>query len=97
MCTGFRGGFTRPRQWYDLDAEALTPLMLHPFAAMDATLSRYQKMDPLAVTEHLSELANGARTLGGTLRLLWHNESLAPEGEWAGWGAVYPNVLQAVG
>lgn len=97
VCTGFRGGFTRPRQWYDLDAEALTPLMLHPFAAMDATLSRYQKMDPLAVTEHLSELANGARTLGGTLRLLWHNESLAPEGEWAGWGAVYPNVLQAVG
>lgn len=97
VCTGFRGGFTRPRQWYDLQAEALTPLMLHPFAAMDATLSRYQRMDPSTVTAHLSELADGVRPLGGTLRLLWHNESLAPEGEWAGWGRVYPNVLQAVG
>lgn len=96
VCTGFRGGFTRPRQWYDLDAEGLTPLMLHPFAAMDATLNRYQKVHPSAVAEHVAKLAAGVRPFGGTLRLLWHNESLAPEGMWEGWGAVYPNVLQAV-
>ncbi len=96
VCTGFRGGFTRPRQWYDLAAESLTPLMLHPFAAMDATLSRYQKIDPSVAPAHLEGLAEGVRPLGGTLRLLWHNESLAPEGEWAGWDGVYPNVLQAV-
>ena len=96
VCTGFRGGFTRPRQWYDLEAEGLTPLMLHPFAAMDATLNRYQKMHPSAVAEHMQDLVAAVRPLGGTLRLLWHNESLAPEGEWADWGEVYPNVIQAV-
>ena len=96
VCTGFRGGFTRPRPWYDLKTESLTPLMLHPFAAMDATLRRYLNMAPSEVSEHMAGLASRVRPLGGTLRLLWHNESLAPEGPWKGWGNVYPNVLQVV-
>lgn len=93
---GFRGGFSRPRRWYDIEKEALTDLLLHPFAAMDATLCRYMKVSPDAVPGHVRPLADSVREVGGTLRLLWHNESLAPEGEWEGWEQVYPNVLQVV-
>ena len=93
--TGFRGGFARSRPWYDLEAEALTDLLLCPFAAMDATYARYLKTPPEEVPERVGELAAAVRKVGGPLRLLWHNESLAPEGLWKNWGGVYPAVLDA--
>lgn len=93
--TGFRGGFARSRPWYDLEAETLTPLMLHPFAAMDATFLRYMGTAPEDVPREVEKLAEEVRAVGGPLRLLWHNESLAAEGQWAGWSDVYPAVLDA--
>ena len=93
--TGFRGGFSRRRPWYDLEAECLTNLMLCPFAAMDATYLRYLATAPDAVPDAVRTLSDAVQSVGGTLRLLWHNESLAPEGQWSGWGGVYPAVLDA--
>lgn len=93
--TGFRGGFSRIRPWYDLGEERLTGLMVHPFAAMDATLVRYMGLGPEEAVQEVGRLAGRVRNTGGTLRLLWHNESLSGEGMWAGWEGVYPNVLQA--
>lgn len=95
-CTGFRGGFSRSRRWYDLEREEMTSLKLCPFVAMDATLCRYMEMQPNEVPTHLAGLAQSVRAVGGTMGLLWHNESLATQAEWAAWGQVYPNVLQAV-
>lgn len=93
--TGFRGGFSRSRPWYDLEAESLTDLALCPFAAMDATYLRYLGTAPEAVPDSIRTLSDAVQSVGGTLRLLWHNESLAPEGQWAAWGNVYPAVLDA--
>ena len=93
--TGFRGGFARSRPWYDHEAEALTDLLLCPFASMDATYARYLQTPPEEVPERVGELAAAVRKVGGPLRLLWHNESLAPEGLWENWGGVYPAVLDA--
>ena len=95
MCTGFRGGFSRSRPWYDLEAEKLTTLKICPFAAMDATFLRYLNAPPSEVPEAVGQLADAVRSVGGTLRLLWHNESLAPEGQWSQWAGVYPAVLDA--
>lgn len=93
---GFRGGFSRSRRWYDLEREELTPLELHPFMAMDATLRAYMGVTPDTVPTRLAELAVGPRRTGGTARILWHNESLFPGGMWSGWGQVYPNVLKVL-
>ena len=93
--TGFRGGFSRSRPWYDLGSEQLTELQVCPFAAMDATYLRYLRMAPQEVADDVAQLAQSVREVGGTLRLLWHNESLAPEGQWVGWDDVYPAVLDA--
>ena len=67
----------RPRRWYDLDREALTDLVLHPFAAMDATYLRYLLADAQDVPHRVADLAREARQWGAPLRLLWHNESLS--------------------
>ena len=93
--TGWRGGFARPRRWYDLDREALTDLVLHPFAAMDATYLRYLLADAQDVPHRVADLATEARQWGAPLRLLWHNESLSGEGQWAGWQDVYTQSLSA--
>ena len=93
---GFRGGFSRPRPWYDLGHEKLTELMLFPFAAMDATLNRYMGLEPDAAAPHVRALADQVRTTGGAFRLLWHNETLVPEGDWKGWDSTYPNVLEVL-
>ena len=58
--TGWRGGFARPRRWYDLDREALTDLVLHPFAAMDATYLRYLLADAQEVPHRVADLAREA-------------------------------------
>ena len=93
--TGWRGGFARPRRWYDLDRETLTDLVLCPFAAMDATYLRYLQADARDVPRHVADLATEARQWGAPLRLLWHNESLSGEGQWAGWQDVYALSLNA--
>ena len=93
--TGWRGGFARPRRWYDLDREALTDLVLCPFAAMDATYLRYLETDAQDVPNLVADLATEARQWGAPLRLLWHNESLSGEGQWAGWQDVYAQSLSA--
>ena len=92
---GWRGGFARTRPWYDLEKEELTPLRLHPFAAMDATYLRYLEMAASDVPEHVGVLATESRKWGAPLRLLWHNESLSGEGQWMGWEDVYTQVLDS--
>ena len=79
----------------DLEAEKLTTLKICPFAAMDATFLRHLNAPPNEVPEAVGQLADAVRSVGGTLRLLWHNESLAPEGQWSQWEGVYPAVLDA--
>lgn len=92
---GFRGGFSRPRKWYDLERETLTELEIHPFAAMDATFLRYMCMEAGDVPQHVARLARNVQAVGGTMRLLWHNESMAPVGQWKDWGGVYEACLIA--
>lgn len=93
---GFRGGFSRSRRWYDLEREELTPLELHPFMAMDATLRAYMDVPADAVPAKLEDLTRATRRTGGPARILWHNESLSSEGMWRGWAPVYPNVLKVL-
>lgn len=95
VTTGFRAGFSRSRKAYDLASERLTDLEIHPFAAMDATWRKYLAIPPEEVPAEVEKLAEATRAVGGTLRLLWHNESLAPRGDWTHWGKVYPAVLDA--
>jgi hypothetical protein len=93
--TGWRGGFARPRRWYDLERETLTDLVLVPFAAMDATYLRYLCTPASEVPARVGALAHEAKKWGAPLRLLWHNESLSGEGQWAGWEDVYTQTLDA--
>jgi hypothetical protein len=90
---GFRAGTSRSFPWYDLEAERMTALHIHPFAAMDATLNRYMQLTPDEALERLQQLSSSLRGCGGQLTLLWHNETVSETAEWKGWRRVYAEAV----
>jgi hypothetical protein len=92
--TGFRAGTCTAYRHYDLDLEAPTPLTVHPFVVMDATLRYYMKLTPEQSMEHISALNATVREVKGTFITLWHNETLSDEGIWAQWRQVYDHLMR---
>lgn len=91
--TGFRAGTAVPFPWYDLEREACTNLMIHPFVAMDVTLQQYLGLSAEEAYSRLKDLHQESKQLGGPFCLLWHNSSFYAEDGWAGWAEMYEQVL----
>ena len=92
---GFRAGICTPFRFYDLDNEQVTPLRVHPFAVMDATLKYYMKVNPEDAMNHIQPLIDEVRAVHGDFVSLWHNESLSENRIWNGWEKVYRQLIQA--
>ena len=92
--TGFRASIATPFPWFDLEKNVETPLIIHPFQAMDVTLKHYLKLSPEAATERLRTLIRTTRDVGGTFTTLWHNDNLAEIEDWKGWREVYERLLK---
>ena len=93
---GFRGGMSRAYPAYDVESERTMNLELHPVGAMDATFMRYLQVSPEMAIDHVVALSNAVREVGGTMRLLWHNESVSDTGEWKGWRLMYKEMLKRI-
>ncbi len=93
---GFRAGMCLPFRWYDLAAEAVTGLTLHPFCLMDVTLNRYMGLSPREAMEKADQLLAEVRAVNGVFGILWHNTSLDDtEKSWKGWREVYRHIVRA--
>jgi len=92
--TGFRAGTCTAFRFYDLDREEATPLLIHPFAVMDATLKYYMKMSPEESIPHIGKLIEEVKKVDGTFISLWHNESLSNYKQWTGWKNVYEEMVR---
>ncbi len=93
---GYRAGIASSFPWYDLAKEQRTDLMIHPFAAMDVSLNFYLQLQPQQALERLVQMIQKLRTYGGTFTLLWHNSSFATHLGWAGWPAIFEQILESV-
>jgi hypothetical protein len=87
--TRFRAGTTRPYYWYHVGEDRETPLLVHPFVAMEATLKNYLHLSPDDACLRLEELYREVRKTRGHFVLLWHNESLSEMGTYKTWRKVY--------
>lgn len=95
-CIGFRAGISRSFHAFDVSKNERMNLVLHPIAAMDATLNRYMQLTPSEALEALEKLAKEVKSVDGTLTLLWHNETVAELNEWVGWRRVYEQAFDRV-
>ncbi len=92
---GFRAGICTSFYFYDLEREMITPLRIHPFAVMDATLKYYMKITPAEVMSYVGPVIKEIRAVNGTFITIWHNESLSDRAPWEGWRDVYEEILKA--
>lgn len=90
---GFRASICSSFNFYDLDLEQSTSLVIHPFAVMDATLRYYMKVPPNEAMDHIRPLIDEVRNVGGTFISLWHNESMSESKTWKGWLQVYEQMV----
>lgn len=90
---GFRAGTCTPFPFFDLESDCETQLTVHPFAAMDSTLYYYKKMTADEAENIYRGLVDEVKRVGGTISLLWHNQTLSEQFGWEGWRRMYENVI----
>jgi hypothetical protein len=91
---GFRAGTATPFPWYDIENEAITHLIIHPFQLMDVTLKDYLKLTPDQAINNIQQIKEAIKAVGGTFTTLWHNPSVSDTGDWKNWLNVYENCLE---
>ncbi|MBK9177298.1 MAG: polysaccharide deacetylase family protein [Flavobacteriales bacterium] len=77
---GFRAGTCTPYAWYDLERDAPTSLIIHPFAVMDNTLRDKLGLTPDQAVEEARVIIEAVRRVRGTFTGLWHESFLARTG-----------------
>lgn len=91
---GFRLGTARPIQFYNLNTDEVTDLVLHPFIYMDGTLNQYLKLSPEEAVILISRLINEVKIHGGDFVCIWHNDTINDLGIWKGWRSVLEFTIQ---
>ena len=86
---GFRAGIASPFRFFDLYRNEITPLVIHPVAAMDVTFRDYRHLGPPEAAALIRQLADRVRAVNGEFVSLWHNESLSEQGRWKGWRNIF--------
>ena len=91
---GFRCGYAGEYQFFNLQTNRATSLVIHPFQVMDAALNSYMKLSPDDAVFQTRQIIDKIKEVGGTFSLLWHNESLCNYGAWQGWAPVYEQIVR---
>ncbi|MFC2114360.1 polysaccharide deacetylase family protein, partial [Bacteroidota bacterium] len=90
---GFRNGMAIAFPWFDLSANEMTNLLVHPVMAMDVSLKDYMQLTPQEALSRLRDMIDITRKYKGTFNLLWHNSSLSEIHGWQGWKDVFIEVV----
>lgn len=91
---GFRAGTCHPFRFYDLEYEQETKLMIHSTIVMDKALRISGNERKEEATLQFKQLLNECKKVNGEFITLWHNNTYADHGAWAGWKSVYLKCLQ---
>ncbi|MBT8229023.1 MAG: polysaccharide deacetylase family protein [Bacteroidia bacterium] len=92
---GFRAGTSLPFNWYDLENEECTSLVVHPFQLMDVSLKNYMGLDPEEAIEEARKIIDNVKKVNGECTIIWHNSSFSELHGWEGWKQVYFDILTA--
>jgi hypothetical protein len=90
---GFRASICTPFSFYDIFANEILPLTIHPFAYMDGTLNEYMKLAPNEASIKIKELKDIVRKFNGEFIGIWHNDTVGENYHWKGWKKVFEESL----
>ncbi|MBN2774630.1 MAG: polysaccharide deacetylase family protein [Prolixibacteraceae bacterium] len=92
--SGFRAGICTPFNFYDLEKETTTNLVVLPFQTMDVTLKSYMKLSPAEALKEIEMLMMEVKQVNGTFVSIWHNETITNSGTWEGYREVFEKMNQ---
>jgi len=90
--TGFRAGICTPYNFYDLQNEEITNLLIVPFQVMDGTLLHYLHYSPDEALAEIITIMKEIKEVGGTFVSIWHNETINDLNEWEGYRQVFEKM-----
>lgn len=93
---GFRASVCTPFNFYDLETDAETNLVIHPFAVMDTALKMYLNRTPDEALNILKNIIDEIKSVDGTFYSIWHNNNLCESFGWEGWTKVYEQMIDYV-
>lgn len=93
---GFRASICTPFNFYDLETDAETDLIIHPFAVMDTALKTYLNCTTDEALNILKNIIDEIKSVDGTFYSTWHNNNLCESFGWEGWSKVYEQMIDYV-
>jgi hypothetical protein len=93
---GFRSGLCMPYNWYDLDSEQETALVIHPFCIIETTLRYNNKAGISDAVSYAKPIVDQVKKYKGELVSVFHNDTLGTEPEWKDWKKVYEEFVREV-
>jgi hypothetical protein len=91
---GFRASVASSFNWYDLEREEATGLVLFPFCFMDANAFYEQKLTAREAFHELMNFYHAIKKVNGMMVTVWHNQFLAGDSQFSGWKEVYEVFLK---
>ena len=86
---GFRASVCSSYNWYDLEKEESTPLILFPFCFMDANSLYEQKDTPQQAYTQLVHYYEMVKNLKGVFISIWHNSMLGTDPQFKSWRSMF--------
>lgn len=86
---GFRASVCSSFNWYDLEEERSTSLVVYPFCFMDANSFYEQKNTPQQAYHELQMYYEQVKKLKGIFISVWHNFILGTDRSFAGWREMF--------
>jgi len=86
---GFRASVASSFNWFDLENEQPTPLMIYPFCFMDANSLFEQNNSPQEAYTELMNFYTHTKNVNGMLITIWHNYLLGTDPQFAGWREMF--------
>jgi hypothetical protein len=91
---GFRASYTLPYQWFDLEKETITKLIVHPFCFMEASSYFEQKYAAEQAAEEIQYYHDIVKSVNGEFITLFHNHFLTQQPQWLLWRNMYEAFLK---
>ena len=90
---GFRAGICNSFNWYDLQNEQATDLIIHPFCWMEANYQYFHKVGEERLWTEIKQLIDEVKKVNGTFISVWHNHSFSEMYEFKGWKNKYEQFV----
>jgi hypothetical protein len=91
---GFRASIASSFNWYDLENERQTNLLLFPFCFMDANSFYEQKFTAQQAMDELLQYYYAIKKVNGLMITIFHNHLLGTDQSFAGWKEAYEVFLK---